>query len=112
MLVIIFFYATLFYKLGSGPHWDEVVGLERDSCQNNWWTNLLFINNYVNSRNVVGTLTALCLLRIWHDLWTSMFGTSKFAGGENVTTFRWLFCYLLLWLWHSFYIQKILSLCH
>ena len=87
-LVIIFFYATLFYKLGSGPRWDEVVGLERDYCQNNWWTNLLFINNYVNSHHMVGTLTALSLLCIGPDLWTCMFGIFKFAGGENITTCR------------------------
>ncbi|PNF30393.1 hypothetical protein B7P43_G13251 [Cryptotermes secundus] len=56
LLVMIFFYATLFYKLGSGPRWDIVVGPERDYCQKNWWTNLLFINNYVNDER-------MCLLQ-------------------------------------------------
>jgi hypothetical protein len=51
---MIFFYATLFYKLDSGPRWDIVVGPERDYCQKNWWTNLLFINNYVNDQHMVG----------------------------------------------------------
>jgi hypothetical protein len=52
---MILFYATLFYKLGSGPRWDAVIGPERDYCQENWWTNLLFVNNYVNDQRMVGT---------------------------------------------------------
>jgi hypothetical protein len=52
---MVFFYATLFYRLGSGPRWDVVVGPERDYCQKNWWTNLLFVNNYVNEQHMVGT---------------------------------------------------------
>ncbi|XP_046394843.1 nose resistant to fluoxetine protein 6-like [Ischnura elegans] len=45
--VVVIFHATLFYKMGSGPLWDSKVGLERDRCINSWWTNLLYINNYV-----------------------------------------------------------------
>lgn len=87
-LVIIFFYATLFYKLGSGPRWVEVVRPERDYCQKNWWTNLLFINNYVNSHHMVSTVIGLSSVRIGHGLFSSMFGLPKCLGGENVTTFR------------------------
>ncbi|PSN38653.1 hypothetical protein C0J52_21243 [Blattella germanica] len=57
--LMIFFYSTIFYKLGSGPRWDLVVGPERDCCRKNWWTNLLFINNYVDEQNM-GQSIVLC----------------------------------------------------
>ena len=46
--IVIGFYATLFYHLGSGPKWDTWVGKNSDYCRKNWWTNLLYINNYIN----------------------------------------------------------------
>ncbi|CAL1295116.1 unnamed protein product, partial [Larinioides sclopetarius] len=35
--------------LGSGPFWNETVDPVVDSCKQNWWTNLLFINNFVTT---------------------------------------------------------------
>ena len=46
-MMLVWFYATVLYRIGSGPLWSSVVGRERDNCINNWWTNILFINNYV-----------------------------------------------------------------
>ncbi|KAG8212720.1 hypothetical protein J437_LFUL019641, partial [Ladona fulva] len=46
--IMIGFYATLFAKTGSGPYWETYVGSNRDFCQENWWTNLLYVNNYVD----------------------------------------------------------------
>ena len=51
--MVIGFYATIFVKLGDGPIWDQKVGLERDRCRENWWANILYINNYVNAENLV-----------------------------------------------------------
>ncbi|XP_046394956.1 O-acyltransferase like protein-like [Ischnura elegans] len=45
--VVVFFYATLLYRLGSGPAWDTLVGYNAKTCRLNWWTNLLYVNNYV-----------------------------------------------------------------
>ncbi|KAJ4452119.1 hypothetical protein ANN_03636 [Periplaneta americana] len=56
---VIFFYASLMYHLGSGPMWNQWVGVNRDYCLANWWTNLLYINNYVN----VGEM---CLNQTWY----------------------------------------------
>jgi len=50
---LIFFYATLFSRLGSGPLWNEWVGKNRDYCMANWWTNLLYVNNYMNVQEMV-----------------------------------------------------------
>nr|XP_018898417.1 PREDICTED: nose resistant to fluoxetine protein 6-like [Bemisia tabaci] len=38
---------TFFYDLGDGPFWDLSVGAGRDLCRKNWWTNILYINNYL-----------------------------------------------------------------
>ncbi|XP_017875872.2 O-acyltransferase like protein-like [Ceratina calcarata] len=57
--MMIGFYATLFYKIGSGPHWDQWVGANKDYCRENWWTNLLYVNNYVN-------LPKICMSQSWY----------------------------------------------
>ncbi|XP_034952276.1 nose resistant to fluoxetine protein 6-like [Chelonus insularis] len=57
--IVIGFYATLFYKVGSGPHWNTWVGANRDFCVDNWWTNLLYINNYVEVAN-------MCMSQSWY----------------------------------------------
>lgn len=51
-----FFYSTIFYKLGSGPLWNTVIGNESKCCQKNWWVNLLLVNNYVNLDYNVSTV--------------------------------------------------------
>ncbi|KAF4528376.1 hypothetical protein B566_EDAN016910 [Ephemera danica] len=56
--VVVGFYATFIDQLGEGPLWTSKVGLERERCRTNWWTNLLYINNYVNP-------TQLCLFQSW-----------------------------------------------
>ncbi|KAK2576556.1 hypothetical protein KPH14_005229 [Odynerus spinipes] len=57
--MMIGFYATIYYKFGSGPHWDTWVGSNRDHCRENWWTNLLYVNNYVN-------VPDMCLSQSWY----------------------------------------------
>ena len=34
--------------LGSGPMWPNVVPSDRESCEDKWWANLLYVNNAVN----------------------------------------------------------------
>lgn len=52
-LVVIGFQTTLLYRLGNGPFWRPRVELEKERCQNLWWTNILYINNYVNDGYLV-----------------------------------------------------------
>lgn len=52
-LIIVAFYATLFYKMDSGPLWESKIGVEKDRCAENWWANMLYINNYYNSDRMV-----------------------------------------------------------
>ncbi|KAJ8880699.1 hypothetical protein PR048_017169 [Dryococelus australis] len=45
---MVFFYATLLYRMGDGPIWGKLVGTQRDLCVNGWWTNLLYVNNILD----------------------------------------------------------------
>lgn len=52
-MLVVFFYAYLLEQLGSGPIWDLKVGREARRCRENWWTNLFYVNNYVNNKEMV-----------------------------------------------------------
>ncbi|XP_030747215.1 nose resistant to fluoxetine protein 6-like [Sitophilus oryzae] len=58
-VVILVFHNTLLSKLGSGPLWKRRVEKEMESCRASWWTNILFINNYVNTNQV-------CMFQTWY----------------------------------------------
>lgn len=72
--LVIFFvlaHATWLYRLDSGPLWDKVNFAERQFCRENWWTNVLFINNYVSG-------DMKCLIHTWYlaaDFYLSFIGT-------------------------------------
>ena len=51
MLVIMVF-ATLVKYIGSGPLWNSIDGIY-DNCKENWWTNLLYVNNFVHTDKLV-----------------------------------------------------------
>ncbi|XP_070165410.1 nose resistant to fluoxetine protein 6 isoform X1 [Polyergus mexicanus] len=57
--MMIGFYATLFYKIGMGPNWDVWVGSNKNFCRENWYTNLLYVNNFVNVPN-------MCMSQSWY----------------------------------------------
>ncbi|XP_066151662.1 nose resistant to fluoxetine protein 6-like [Euwallacea fornicatus] len=57
--IILAFYCTLLVKLGSGPFWQQKVGLEQERCLASWWANLLYINNYVNTDKI-------CMFQSWY----------------------------------------------
>ncbi|XP_053686964.1 nose resistant to fluoxetine protein 6-like [Sabethes cyaneus] len=46
---IILLHSTWLHKLQDGPVWKPGVETERAFCRRNWWTNLLYVNNYVNA---------------------------------------------------------------
>lgn len=59
MAFMVFLFATRFYNYFSEPKWIEVVAHERVNCRENGWTNLLFINNVLNSREGVSVICAI-----------------------------------------------------
>ncbi|CAH0550691.1 unnamed protein product [Brassicogethes aeneus] len=56
---VIFYYATLFNHTGNGPLWKIVAGGDSQDCKTNWWTNLLYISNYVNADH-------MCMTHSWY----------------------------------------------
>ncbi|XP_041769695.1 nose resistant to fluoxetine protein 6-like [Anopheles merus] len=46
---VILLHATWLLKLQTGPLWRWGAETEQTFCRQNWWTNLLYINNYVHA---------------------------------------------------------------
>ncbi|XP_058833427.1 nose resistant to fluoxetine protein 6-like [Topomyia yanbarensis] len=46
---IILLHATWLVKMQNGPIWKQGSETEKAFCRRNWWTNLLYVNNYVNA---------------------------------------------------------------
>lgn len=42
---VVFFHATFFTKMLTSPQWIEIAENVRLNCRNNWWINLLLLNN-------------------------------------------------------------------
>ncbi|XP_023033314.1 nose resistant to fluoxetine protein 6 [Drosophila willistoni] len=47
LLFLILFNATILTHLGNGPFWRHVTEAERVFCRENWWKNVLFVNNHM-----------------------------------------------------------------
>lgn len=45
--------STWMVQVSRGPYWDRIVGTEHRNCRNNGWTNLLYVNNYVDNEHMV-----------------------------------------------------------
>ncbi|RVE43113.1 hypothetical protein evm_012229 [Chilo suppressalis] len=58
-MAVLFFYMTWFPKIGEGPLWKDKILLEKDRCEKNWWTNVLYVNNYVDVEN-------MCMFQSWY----------------------------------------------
>ena len=59
LLFLVLLHATWLYRFDTGPFWDKFVFFERQSCRENMWTNLLFINNYVSGE-------MKCMVHTWY----------------------------------------------
>lgn len=51
MAVVVLTY--LLPLFGSGPGFHEMIDPVVEGCKKNWWTNLLYLNNWVDTRNIV-----------------------------------------------------------
>ncbi|KAK7495729.1 hypothetical protein BaRGS_00012949 [Batillaria attramentaria] len=56
-MLVIMVYVCLSPYWGKGPLWPDIP--DRDFCENNWWTNLLYINNIVRTKE-------MCLAQSWY----------------------------------------------
>ncbi|XP_075235085.1 nose resistant to fluoxetine protein 6-like [Lycorma delicatula] len=44
---------------GDGPLWNSRIGVQSERCRKNWWINLLFLNNYINTDE-------MCMVQSWY----------------------------------------------
>lgn len=51
--LMIAFHAFVLLHLADGPLWKKIAVQESEYCRQNWWSNLLFINNYVDADHPV-----------------------------------------------------------
>ncbi|CAH0629079.1 unnamed protein product [Chrysodeixis includens] len=58
-IIVILFYMTWLPKIGEGPLWQDRLQLEQQRCMDSWWTNILYINNYVNTDK-------MCMFQSWY----------------------------------------------
>ena len=49
MALAVLIHSTWLYRLGSGPFWDRLTFTDKQFCRDNGWTNLLYLDNYINS---------------------------------------------------------------
>lgn len=45
--------ANIVPHLGDGPLWPQKAWSEAETCKKNWWTNLLFISNFIDAKHEV-----------------------------------------------------------
>jgi hypothetical protein len=48
--------ATLIRYVGSGPLLPAVTEQRAEECQKYWWTNILYINNYIGVDDMVSAI--------------------------------------------------------
>uniref|UniRef100_A0A8D8S2D6 Nose resistant to fluoxetine protein 6 n=1 Tax=Cacopsylla melanoneura TaxID=428564 RepID=A0A8D8S2D6_9HEMI len=56
---VITFYMYILPIIGQGPRYKEIAVRESNRCLKNWWTNVLYINNFVDPSN-------MCMLQSWY----------------------------------------------
>jgi len=56
-VVIMLMEVTVFTYISEGPFWKPI---EPTYCRNSWWTNLLYINNFVKQEDTVGAWAGGC----------------------------------------------------
>ncbi|XP_053678533.1 nose resistant to fluoxetine protein 6-like [Anopheles nili] len=58
-LAVIALYATWLPLSGDGPLWGARMAREQHRCRENWWANVLYVNNYVGTEEV-------CMFQSWY----------------------------------------------
>lgn len=51
--LMIAFHTFVFTHLANGPLWKKIAVQQSDYCVKNWWTNVLFVNNYLDAEHPV-----------------------------------------------------------
>ncbi|VVC24589.1 Nose resistant-to-fluoxetine protein, N-terminal,Double-stranded RNA-binding [Cinara cedri] len=76
--LMIAFHAFVLLHLADGPLWKSIAFQESYNCRQYWWSNLLFINNYVNANRP-------CIIQSWYLACDMQF----FVAGIILVFFVW-----------------------
>jgi len=77
-LAIFILLTTLIPLLGSGPVWDQKLMPFINNCYNNWWQNLIYLQNMIDVKN---TVKYFCLLD--ELLKKNIFGSVELIPGTS-----------------------------
>jgi hypothetical protein len=67
-MLVLMVYVPLLQYWANGPLWPQ-KGVEIDYCKDSWWTNLLYVNNFVNfDKTVNSTSISHHMQRFTHGL--------------------------------------------
>lgn len=66
-------------EMNSGPMWNMVIGRHSELCYENWWRNLLYIQNLFGFMNMV-KMTATD--RSLHAIYHLSYNTFEFKSGD------------------------------
>lgn len=87
------FYATLMVRLGSGPAWNRVMEQPAEACRQNWFYNIIYLNNYIHNDNQVRFSSESDFVKFNYE-------PSKVQKRINIT-------YLVPFLKKAFYIKRM-----
>ena len=72
-VLLILFEATEFAKTPNGPLWNKINEPGVSYCRKHWWTNLLFLNNYLYTDEPVRLPSRIMIVFYKQILFSSAF---------------------------------------
>ncbi|CAH1710164.1 nose resistant to fluoxetine protein 6-like isoform X1 [Aphis gossypii] len=99
--LMIAFHTFVLLHLADGPLWKKIAIQESDNCQNNWWSNLLFVNNYVDADRP-------CIIQSWYLACDMQF----FIVGIILVYFVWKYQrYGVYLMWATIFFSCLIPAC-
>lgn len=59
--------------MGNGPFWPIMLDFNTGHCKRYWWSTLIYVQNYVNPKNIVSYIRICSWHKHTHLLWYSSF---------------------------------------
>lgn len=62
LAMVVLLSVSFFKYLGNGPFWIAVIEAVEKPCEKNWWSTLLYLQNYINPDKIVCFLNEKAIL--------------------------------------------------
>lgn len=89
---VVFYYATVFNYTGSGPMWKIIVTQQNQACRENWYLNLLYLNNYIGEQNMVRNFSCRFCCLFHHNVLFSVYVAFLVSPLRLPLLHYWPFC--------------------